>query len=344
MGIFLTVLKILGIVILSILAFLLLVLIFVLFVPVRYKADAVITETDIEKDASEILENLSANASFSWLLHIVSGGISYPESKEFTLKVLCFTIFPPKNKKNDELYDEDSYETEERSYEPEVTEYSEALEKEEGFEAKPDNEDNSETTDGLDSPQSAEGNEDSSDKKDEKDDLADPFDYEDDTEGEDSKNFIDFLKSIFNTIYKIIKIPQDVFEKIQYTISRINAKINMVKNTLTNDIFKRAFEVTKKQVLRVLKMIIPKKFHADFLVGTSDPTITADILAAYGVMYPVLVNKVFITPDFERQRIAGKVHLKGRITVFTIVWAAAVLYFNKDVRKTYRRFKKIIDS
>ncbi|MCR5342845.1 MAG: hypothetical protein K6E70_05665 [Butyrivibrio sp.] len=343
MGIFLTVLKITGLVLLGILALLLLIVICVLFVPIRYKADAVIAETDLEKGPSLILENLTANASFSWLLHLVRGGINYPESKEFTVKVLCFTVFPPKKKKDDDLENEDDNDFEEDSYEPSETGYAEALEKEEGFEAKSDKEEDGEEGDGkgdaiLEEPVE-EKDSTESDIKEENASYDEDFDDDD-----DGKDFFEFLGDIFDTIGKIIKIPQDVFKKIQYTISRIYAKINMVKNTLSNDIFKRAFEVTKKQIFRVLKMILPRKFSADFLVGTSDPTITADILAAYGVMYPVLVNKVFLTPDFERQILAGKVHLKGRITVFTIVWAAGVLYFNKDVRKTYRRFKKILDS
>lgn len=332
MGILLTILKIFGIILLSVLALVLLLIILILFVPIRYKADAVLKESDPTDGTSNMHENLHAKASFSWLLHLVRGGISYPESKEFKIKVLCFTVFSPKKNKDEDLSDESDEDYEEDTFEPQETKYAETLEKEEGFEARADNnysaapEDTVDTDDGQAIPD-------------------DNNEYDEFDDGDDNgRSFFEFIGDFFNTIYKLIKIPQDVLKKIQYTTSRIYAKINMVKNTLSNDIFKRTFEVTKKQLIQVIKMIIPRKFHADIHVGMDDPTVTADILAAYGIVYPILVNKVFVTPDFERQILAGEVHLKGRVTVFTILWALAILYFNKDVRKTYRRFRKIIDS
>ncbi|WP_026497524.1 DUF2953 domain-containing protein [Butyrivibrio sp. WCD2001] len=332
MSLFLTILKIIGIVLLIILGVLLLLLLLVLFVPVRYKLDASVKETDLQTEKDKLKENVSADVRFSWLLHLVRGGISYPDDLEFKVKVLCFTVFPPKKKLSEENADNDD---------------SLATEKESGFEDTEliNEETKEEASDDSSAEEQSLGNserdfddQDSNNENSKTDDFdADDFDNED-------KGFLNFLKKILDTVIKIVKVPQDVFLKIQYTTSRICDKINMVKNTLSNDIFKRAFEVTKKQLIKVLKMIIPKRFKAEFLIGLEDPTVTADILSAYGVLYPLLVNKVYVVPDFERQILKGDIHIKGRITVFRIVWAAAILYFNKDVKKTYRRFKRIINS
>ncbi|WP_408071186.1 hypothetical protein [Butyrivibrio sp. JL13D10] len=354
MGIFFTILKITGIVLLSILGLLLFILILVLFVPIRYRAGAAIEETDLEKEASLILEKVTAKASFSWLLHIIRGKIAYPESKEFQLKVLCFTVYPPKNKKNEN--DENQYEDhlesainddKKNNEVVEVSSESDSINTEDNSIEQGQSNSEEETAEADknmsdEEPEVTDKNE--SDEESAITDNKDSDDFDEEEEEESARSFFEFIGDIFEVIGKIIRVPQDVFRKIQYTTSRIYAKINMVKNTLSNDIFKRAFEVTKKQVFRVLRMILPRTFRADFLVGTNDPTVTADIFAAYGILYPILVNKVFITPEFERSVLAGKAHLKGRITVFTIVWAAAILYFNKDCRKTYRRFRKIIDS
>ena len=75
-----------------------------------------------------------------------------------------------------------------------------------------------------------------------------------------------------------------------------------------------------------------------------DPTVTADIFSAYGVLYPILAGRVYIQPEFERSVISGNVYIKGKIRILTILWAAGVLYFKKDVRKTIKRFKKILHS
>ena len=118
----------------------------------------------------------------------------------------------------------------------------------------------------------------------------------------------------------------------------------MIKSTLENDIFKRAFELVKKKLIKIIKMILPDKCDISLLLGTGDPAQTAEIMAGYGALYPYLYRKVRFQPDFERKVVMTDAHLKGHITIFTIVYSAAVCYFNKDVKKTIKRFKKIINS
>ena len=331
MALFLSILKIIGIVLLVVLGVVLVLLLLILFVPIRYRIDGNVKETDLENEVDKLKDNVSGIVKFSWLLHFVSGGISYPDDPEFKVKVLCFTVFPPKNKKSDDEPDiDDDYESD-TSDSSEITSGDTITEKESGFDEPSEDTDTNEVeSEEQKEPLQSEESESEA--------------FEEDEFDEDDESFLDFLKNIFDTINRIIKVPQDVFSKIQYTTSRICDKINMVKNTLSNDIFKRAFEVTKKQLIRVLKMIIPRKFRMDILLGLGDPTLTADIMAGYGFLYPVLVNKVFLIPDFERQIVKGEAHIKGRVTVFTLLHAAAIVYFNKDVKKTIRRFNKIINS
>ncbi|WP_026494613.1 hypothetical protein [Butyrivibrio sp. WCD3002] len=353
MSLFLTILKIIGIVLLVILALLLIVLLLVLFVPIRYYVNADIEETNLETEVEKLKERIHAKAGFSFLLHLVRGYIEYPEDMEFTVKVLFFKVFPKKNK-------EDS--TGKNNSKQELP-----YEMEEGFEDK--------ESEGSDSEQEADNASDASesDVDESKDEIQnevqeesqnvdindgvncsenedskseneiDEDDFEDEEDDEKS-GFIDVLRKIKDIVVAIIKAPQNVYQKIKCTISSIYAKIDMIKKTLENDIFKRAFKVSKKQILRVLKMVIPKKCSINLHIGMSDPTVTADILAAYGVLYPILAGKVFVTPDFEKPVLSGTVRIKGKIRLVTIVWAAAVFYFNKDIRKTLRRFKKIFNS
>ena len=54
--------------------------------------------------------------------------------------------------------------------------------------------------------------------------------------------------------------------------------------------------------------------------------------------------KLRIGPDFERKVIYTDTHMKGHITLFTALYIAATCYFNKDIKKTIKRFKKILNS
>ena len=107
MALFLQILKIIGIVLLVILA----ILLVIVLVPVRYRIKGNIEETDLKTQSQLLKERYNLSVEFSYMLHLVRGGIYLPDSKEFTLKVLFFTILPWKKQKNKEDKDESSFES-----------------------------------------------------------------------------------------------------------------------------------------------------------------------------------------------------------------------------------------
>ena len=337
---FLTVLKIIGIVLLVILAVLLAILLLVLFVPIRYKADALVPETEFDQGFD--VEKIHLSAGFSWLLHFVSGKIEYPENKQFVLKILGITVFPRKKK------DEDAENSSEDSGSD--ANASEDKKKDKKKDKKSDKDSDS-NVEGYVEMSDMEGASGSSEKEESSVDEEAPQSDEnvsnstDNSENKDEdKALIEILTDFFEKVQSILKTPQNVLEKIQYTISRVCDKIKMIKTTLESDIFKRAFDLVKKKLLRIIKMILPDKLRADILFGIGDPADTAEIVALYSALYPVLYDKVTLRPDFDRKVVMADAHVKGHITVFTILYSVLVCYFNKDVKKVIKRIKKIIDS
>ena len=341
MATFLSVLKIIGIVLLVILAVILVLLLLVLFVPIMYRVDATVPETELDNGFDK--DKVNASAKFSWLLFVIRGGIEFPRDKTFTLKVCGITILPRKEKseKEDASGKEDTSGKEDAG-ENAVTEAATEEKTEEKAEEKTEEKP-------VESEPAATEEADASDKEEEKTESdsaaanteSAPSGEEDENE---PKSFLDVLWKIIDTVDNILKTPLDVLEKIRCTISRVCDKIEMIRSSLENDIFKRAFALVKKMLVRVLKMVLPDKCDIKLLFGAGDPATTAEIMGAYGALYPVLYKKVEFTPDFERKVVGADVHIKGHITVFTVVYCAAVCFFNKDVRKTINRFKKIVNS
>lgn len=307
----LTVLKIIGITLLIILAVLLVLILLVLFVPIFYRLDAHVPETDLDEGFD--VQKVNAAVKFSWLLFVIRGGISFPKEKEFTVRVFGLKVLPKKEKP--EKPKKDDGKKDEKAGDDKVEEHKE--EKTEA--AKPDeNVIESEKTE--------------------------PDDHKE--ESEEPKDFIDVLWDIIETVLNILKIPLNVFEKIAYTISRVCDKIDMIKSTLENEIFQRAFALVKRKLLRLIKMILPDKCRIDAMIGLGDPALTAEVFAAYAAVRPFLPKKLRmqIAPDFDRKMVYTDTHMKGHITIFTALYIAATCYFNRDVKKTIRRFKKIINS
>ncbi|SDA51421.1 hypothetical protein SAMN02910275_00960 [Butyrivibrio sp. INlla18] len=328
----LTVLKIIGIVFLVILALLIAIILLVLFVPLRYKLDIDIPRTELQSGFD--MEKMFLNARFTWLLHFINAGITYPKQKEFEVKILGIRVFPRKVKKTSEKADKiieakpSEGVIEMSNMEEKTTEEThEELQNDENIQ-----EQNIEETKKPELEQAEETHE------------AKVEATSDDVDDEERKSFLDVIWKIIDFVKKLIETPQNVFSKIQYTISRVCGKIDMVKTTLENDIFKRAFALVKGKLIKLIKMILPDRTDIRITLGTGDPALTAEVMAAYGALYPVLAGKVYMDPDFEESVIGLKAHLKGHITCFTVVYCAAVCYFNKDVKKVIRRFKKIMNS
>ncbi len=313
----LSVLKIIGIVLLIILAVILALVLLVLFVPIFYRVDATVPETEYENGFDP--ETVTASSSFSWLWFVIRGKIEYPKNKEFTLRVFGIKVLPKKRKESEGTVPDDS-----DGKKPEGK-------TSDGMEGKADS---AGKTDDQTSVTESEGTSTESN---------DSWD-EDEASEDEPKSILDVIWKIIDFVDNFLKTPLNVFEKIQCTISRVCDKISMIKATLENDIFKRAFELVKRKLIWVLKQILPRKCDIKVLFGSGDPALTAELMGAYGALYPLLYKKVVYTPDFERKVVKGDVHLKGHLSLYVAVYVTVVCLLNKDVKKTIRRFKKIVNS
>ena len=322
------VLKVIGIVLLVILAVLLVLILLVLFVPVRYKADLYIPETEFDKGFD--VGKIDFSARFTWLLHIISGGIDFPEDKQFFVKVFGIKVFPKKDKKKAEKADNNSETMESDNDAAVSTEDADNTQQEETGSQNNDEPEPADSDTGADS---------------QPDEYSDEYsdEFSDEDEGKD-RALIEIIQDVFDKIENILKTPQNVFEKIQYTISRVCGKIKMIKTTLESDIFKRAYKLVKGKLIRLLKMILPDKYKAEILLGLGDPATTAELMGAYGVLYPITLDRVVLEPDFEHKVVKVRAHVKGHITLFVVLYCVLVCYFNKDVKKVIRRFKKIFNT
>lgn len=350
LSIVLTVLKVIGIVLLIILGVIILLLLLILFVPIRYRIDASCEEKLLDAENVDFTKGVTASFSFSYLLSLLNGGFSYPDRPYFRIRILFFELFSTQA----ESKTEETSDSEEKGGSEETN--IEAMEadsnlEDPGLEAK-EEDISSENTENAAKEQdiSCESKDVGTEAEIEVEqvlgssDNCQSFEENNDEESGNIPGFIGFIQSIIEKTKIFITTQQNVFNKIKCTISRVYGKINMIKSTLENDIFQRAFEKSKKHLGIILKSILPRKVVADILYGTGDPAMTAQIMGGLGIVRALGFNKITLRPDFDRTVIQGNLHIKGRITLFRIVLSLAICYFNKDIRKTVKRFNKILNS
>lgn len=147
---------------------------------------------------------------------------------------------------------------------------------------------------------------------------------------------------------------KEIFQKIQYTIRSICDKIKSslqkaeelketvtyYKDTLTKRQNRQFFDRAKKRLFKVLKSIRPRVLKADLYIGTGSPDTTGYLCAVYGMLSPVLGNNVKITADFEKAVWEGRVYIKGRITIFTILLQALGIVLDKQLRTFIKELKR----
>ncbi|MDE7131375.1 MAG: hypothetical protein K2O65_06210 [Lachnospiraceae bacterium] len=155
----------------------------------------------------------------------------------------------------------------------------------------------------------------------------------------------DFIDKIKHTVHKI----KALFENIQYTIRNFCDKIKSAldniqyyREVMESDSFKQSMELCKGELGYVFRKLKPDKFEADLNVGMEDPATMGQILAVYGMLYPLIGRYVRLVADFESEStyIEGKLDIRGRIRTFTFLRVLIRVYMNKDIRKLIKLLKK----
>ncbi len=138
------------------------------------------------------------------------------------------------------------------------------------------------------------------------------------------------------------------FSRIAYTIRKVYDKIKQIYGNiayyldlLRQESTKEAFSLCKKQLVRILRHICPKKIWADVRFGTGDPASTGQIFGYFCILYPLLgKQRIMLEPDFEQKIIQGEGGFRGRITLCRLLVTALILYFNKNIRKLLKCLQK----
>ena len=360
MMIFLTVLKFIGITLLSVLGLVLFLLLLVLFVPFRYSIDGSFDKSPLQYEAI---------AGVSWLLRFIRFRIEFSKKNglDYCVKIIGIRVFPKKDDEDhqgevsyDELY-ENTYEglSQEAEMETHESETGEVA----GAEAK---EETVQTTEEADESPSDEGDEGHTRIFEEAETQGREGCDEDYRVGrersfdEDGNAFgtDDFgnhrkdgnsskIKRFVESVKGIVEKIKAAFENISYTTERVCDKINSAiekaeyyKKWSEEPSTRAAFAKVFAQLRFLLKKIRPKKFKLLVDFGHEDPAETGKIYGDYAAVSPWIGKYLLLRPDFEKDVLKCTLTAKGYIQIYVLLIIACKLFFDKNLRRAYRRFKR----
>lgn len=339
--ILLLILKIIGIVLLVILGVLLLGIACALFVPVRYRIEAVRREGEGEPP-------VRVRVKVTWLLHLINVLFRFDGELFLRARVFIVTILRiPKKDKEQKQEEKEKGKKRKRKKQDQIEESAASKDEEESGqqtaaavempsdrrEVQKSGAKEAETTQTLPEEDSA--------------DVAEAEEREQAGKEQEKPGFLDKLRAISDILHRMIEKIRGLFENIEYTINRFCDKIRSVSDTIEyyrevveGEPFKRSFALCKEELLAVAKSLRPRKFEVSLIVGMDDPASTGEILAVCGMLYPIIGGHVDVRGDFSQKRLEGQVLIVGKLRMVTFLRTAVRIYFNKDIRKLYRLLKR----
>ena len=322
--ILLTILKILGILVLVMLGMILLAVLCLLFVPVTYAAWGKKTESDLE-----------GRVRVAWLFGGLSGTVCYRDKQTgVEIRVLGIPLFRLRRWLQARKKKKGSSEKKPQTAGRDSSAARVSTEKKKAEKTVPSEEPKqtipSDKTEGQ--------------ERTDKDQTADAGGKPgpDLPENGFSKTLQMIRNRILGLFQRILSIPRRLlerFRKIRLTISRICDRIKRWKDFLTLDTTKRAVKFLLGRGRALLHHILPRKVRGDITMGFDDPSVTGQVLAAAGVLYPLYKESIQITPVFDRKVLEGELKIRGRLLGWMFLWTAWKIYRNQDIRTTWKGFQ-----
>lgn len=306
--ILLLVLKFIGIIIAAILGILVLLVCIVFFVPVRY---------EIQGKSGGDLCSLKGKVKVTWLLHLFRADVYYKEKRLRWRMRLAF--FKRTSGISTDVAGKDD----------------------KGKTAEDGNQEKGGTQN--EEKQETDSEEHDEDVK-EVEETVEEIKEEESENAQESEEDAETLEGQGNGVLQKIKA---ICEKIKCTFSNIYDKINTLgekKDKLLefveDEVHRNAFTRVKKELFWYLGKLKPKKLETQIRFGFGDPYYTGKTLAYLSVFYPFFEEHMEIIPDFEQKILKGRLYVKGRIRVSHLVHLAWKLFWDKNIRKTYRHIKE----
>ncbi|MCM1063747.1 MAG: hypothetical protein NC420_04595 [Eubacterium sp.] len=141
--------------------------------------------------------------------------------------------------------------------------------------------------------------------------------------------------AILKKIKKIKYTIRGIYDKIKNIWENISYYFELLQEEETGQLFSHVM----LRLGKIWKNIRPGRIRGQVLFGTGSPDTTGYAYGVYGMMSPLLGDRLLVTPDFTRAVLEGEVDISGHITVVTILWNAGKLLLDKKLRRFISKMK-----
>lgn len=310
--IILFILKMIGMILLVILGLILLLAAIILFVPVRYKGRGSYHGTP------------EGEVKISWLLHIVSVGISYRETLDVRIRLFGIRIL--NNARTDSGEDMDFLEEDFVLSAQEIPDPAQTLMTDPKIE-KQELLPLDQMTDPL-----PEGPRQELKPTPEETPLP-PLPPVQEAPGKKS-----FFLKIKGTIIKWVKGFLASCRRFLASLKNAEGARQKLLNFIGDEKNKKTFHMLVKQAKKVGRHILPTKLRGHVVFGFEDPYVTGQILTGAALLYPLYHKQLALEPVFDRTVIEGELSFKGRLRLCVFAAAGIKILLDRNFRVQLKKF------
>ena len=344
------ILKILGILLLVILGLLFLCLMAVLFVPIRYRGNG----------SYHSIKDFGVHLHIHWLLHAVSLRIAYENGLRYAVKLFGFRIFGSESEEKDtesgrvregtQAADSDELEfvSAQEKTEDDDLDTGELILRAEAASEKTDAaiEKAEETARLLEEAvkrRSAQREAEMSPA------VKEAGVSEAEGETHRAKNELKSNPSQEKResfLHRIISWFKQKWSALRQSLSKLLTRINNLEHKrqsvlafIENEENQKSFRLIKRQLMRVLRHIFPRKLSGQVTFGVEDPYLMGQILSVAAFLYPVYGKKIDLTPVMDANALDGELSFRGRVQIGVLALMALRIWMDKNVRTQVYKYR-----
>lgn len=334
MAIFLTILKIIGIVLLCIIGLILFIILYVLLAPFWFKIQG-----NIDREM-----NYNVKIKACTFLHFIQLHVDYFKDEGLNYNVSIFgtlvRILPRKNN------DEESEDSNEDVVSEEEIEDKTTIDEIENDEAAL-NEDV--TSEAVKQEEIVEDNKDATDKTLDLDDIQDvdvnspnivdteSDDFEERFNEEDRKFFVK-VREFFGRYN-----PKRLYEKLTEKIEELKKNADKIYSVIFDETNKEWLSKVIKELKKLIKSLGLNMRGTDLDFSLGSPDTTGQVSGVLSLFPPVYDKKVRIIPDFvdEELYFDGNVYIKGKLQLISVVIFALVILLDSNTKRIINEIKQL---
>ena len=154
---------------------------------------------------------------------------------------------------------------------------------------------------------------------------------------------IDFKRKIRDIKLKIKNIKSSI-DRFKRKTKNTRDKFAEYKKLYESKRFKKTFAFLKKEVIKLLKHVLPRKCKGHVKFGFEEPDKTGKVYGYVAMLYGISgkrLKKFDVIPEFERKIFEANVDIKGHIRLIHVLIVTIKVLLNRNIWIIKKKFDKI---